>query len=91
MRLPLPNPVDVNIANPPMALMNVVAMAGFVEPLTQMLAAQAIQFIIEHLANRKMNVNLSHRQEFAAQKLHDVYNGFTRGLLAHCCHCVGGG
>ena len=74
-----------------MALMNMVAMAGFIQPLTRLLAAQAIQFIIEHLANRRMNVNLSHRPEFAKQRLHEVYNTFTRGLLAYCCYCVGRG
>ena len=88
---PVPNPVGVDIDNPPLAIMNMVAVAGFTDRITQVMAAQAVMYLMEHFSCRTMHPTLSQRPEFAKQRLHGVYNTFTKGLVAYTCYCVGRG
>ena len=85
-----PIPVRVNLDDPPVALLQLVAVeCGFTSEPRIFIAAQGVQLILELLSNRRMHESLSHRPEFMHQGLHDVYNNFTRGFIAYCCYCVG--
>ena len=88
---PVPNPANVDIDHPPLAVMNMVAVAGITEPIRQLVAAQALMYLQEHFSCRTVHASLSHRQEFALQRLHSVYNTFTKGMVAYACYCVGRG
>ena len=83
-----PNPVPTNIANPPAALMNLMLLIGLVDPIAQLMGAQALQLWVEHLCNRTMNTTIAHLIILAPNRLHQVYNTFTKGFLAYLCYCI---
>ena len=84
-----PIPVPVDIVNPPAALLLLMTAVGFVDPVVNLIAAQAVMYINEHMSNRGMQHTLATLPSFQTQNLHKVYNRFTQGFVAFCCYCVG--